>query len=71
MGCFLVLLSTVKYHKIWFFTVCAHIYKISASDIADQIGGLTAIGVGQGCGAGYLLEILNKWVEKNIRHSEP
>ena len=43
---------------------------ILASDIADQIGGLTAIGVGQGCGTGYPLEILHKWVEKNILRSE-
>ena len=37
-------------------------------DIADI--GLTAIGVGQGCGTGYPLEILHKWVEKNILRSE-
>ena len=51
--------------------MCAHIYEILALDIADQIGRLTAIGVEQGYGAGYLLEIVHKWVEKNIRHSEP
>ena len=36
------------------------------SDIADQIGGWTTSGVGQGYGSGYPLEILHQWVEKAI-----
>ena len=44
---------------------------ISIQDIADNLGGLIAIGVGQGYKSGYLLEILNKLVEKNMLHSEP
>ena len=35
-------------------------WGLSASDIFDQIGDLTAIGVGQGCGTGYPLKILHK-----------
>lgn len=34
------------------------------SDIADQIGGWTTSGVGQGYGSGYPLEILHQWMEK-------
>jgi integrase len=34
------------------------------SDIADQIGGWTTSGVGQGYGSGYPLEILHQWIEK-------
>ena len=34
------------------------------SDIADQIGGWTTSGVGQGYGSGYPLEVLHQWVEK-------
>jgi integrase len=36
------------------------------SDIADQIGGWTSEGVGQGYGSGYPLSVLNEWVEKAI-----
>ena len=38
------------------------------SDIADQIGGWTTSGVGQGYGSGYPLDILHKWVEKAVLH---
>jgi len=38
------------------------------SDIADQIGGWTTSGVGQGYGNGYPLEILHQWVEKAVLH---
>jgi len=38
------------------------------SDIADQIGGWTTDGVGQGYGAGYPLDVLQEWVEKTILH---
>ena len=38
------------------------------SDIADQIGGWTTSGVGQGYGAGYPLEILHQWIEKAVLH---
>ena len=34
------------------------------SDIADQLGGLTSEGVGQGYGAGYPLNVLQEWIEK-------
>jgi len=34
------------------------------SDIADQIGGWTTSGVGQGYGYGYPLEILHHWMKK-------
>jgi integrase len=36
------------------------------SDIADQIGGWTTSGVGQGYGSGYPLEVLHQWVETTI-----
>ena len=36
------------------------------SDIADQIGGWTTSGVGQGYGSGYPLEVLHQWVEKAL-----
>ena len=36
------------------------------SDIADQIGGWTSEGVGQGYGSGYPLNVLNEWVEKAL-----
>ena len=38
------------------------------SDIADQIGGWTTDGVGQGYGAGYPLDVLREWMEKTILH---
>ena len=38
------------------------------SDIADQIGGWTSEGVGQGYGSGYPLNVLNEWKEKAILH---
>ena len=36
------------------------------SDIADQIGGWTSEGVGQGYGSGYPMNVLNEWVEKAL-----
>ena len=36
------------------------------SDIADQIGGWTSEGVGQGYGSGYPLNVLNEWLEKAL-----
>ena len=36
------------------------------SDIADQIGGWTSEGVGQGYGSGYPLNVLNDWMEKAL-----
>jgi len=36
------------------------------SDIADQIGGWTTDGVGQGYGSGYPLDVLQEWMEKAI-----
>ena len=36
------------------------------SDIADQIGGWTTSGVGQGYGAGYPINVLKEWMEKII-----
>ena len=36
------------------------------SDIADQIGGWTTDGVGQGYGAGYPIEVLDSWVTKVV-----
>ena len=38
------------------------------SDIADQIGGWTTDGVGQGYGSGYPLDVLQEWMEKAILH---
>ena len=39
------------------------------SDIADQIGGWTTDGVGQGYGSGYPLDVLQEWMEKAILHN--
>ena len=36
------------------------------SDIADQIGGWTSEGVGQGYGSGYTLNVLQEWMEKAL-----
>jgi integrase len=33
------------------------------ADIADQIGGWTTDGVGQGYGSGYPLDVLQEWME--------
>ena len=41
------------------------------SDIADQIGGWTSEGVGQGYGSGYPLSVLQEWVEKAIYQNGP
>ena len=37
------------------------------SDIIDQIGGWQTVGVGQGYGKGYELNVLHKWLEKVIK----
>ena len=39
------------------------------SDIADQLGGWTTDGVGQGYGSGYPLDVLQEWMEKAILHN--
>ena len=39
------------------------------SDIADQVGGWTTDGVGQGYGSGYPLAVLQEWMEKAILHN--
>ena len=36
------------------------------ADIADQIGGWATDGVGQSYGSGYLIDVVNKWVEKAL-----
>ena len=36
------------------------------ADIADQIGGWATDGVGQSYGSGYLIGVVNKWVEKAL-----
>jgi integrase len=41
------------------------------SDIADQIGGWTSEGVGQGYGSGYPLSVLQEWMEKAIYQNGP
>ena len=37
-----------------------------SADITDQIGGWTTDGAGQGYGSGYLLDVLQEWMEKAI-----
>ena len=41
------------------------------SDIADQIGGWTTDGVGQGYGSGYPLIVLQEWIEKVVIGNGP
>ena len=41
------------------------------SDIADQIGGWTTDGVGQGYGSGYPLDVLQEWIEKVVIGNGP
>ena len=36
------------------------------ADIADQIGGWTTEGVGQGYGTGYPLSVLDNWLKKAV-----
>ena len=36
------------------------------ADIADQIGGWTTEGVGQGYGTGYPLSVLDNWLKKSV-----
>ena len=39
------------------------------SEIADQVGGWTTDGIGQGYGSGYPLHVLQEWMEKAILHN--
>ena len=41
------------------------------ADIADQLGGWTTDGVGQGYGSGYLLDVLHKWMAKLLYENGP
>ena len=41
------------------------------SDIADQLGGWTTDGVGQGYGSGYPLDVLQEWMEKVVNENGP
>ena len=41
------------------------------SDIADQLGGWTTDGVGQGYGSGYPLHVLQEWMEKVVNENGP
>jgi hypothetical protein len=36
------------------------------ADIADQIGGWTTDGVGQGYGSGYPVDVLSEWMGKMV-----